>query len=298
MPVFSRKELIEKLSTRPSNSSRTWVECTKDLLDYLEHGDLELYHQKKICPRIFYWPEGGHQNKMQLDYLLKDTESVLYKTLFTNTYGPLGIQLYQNIQLDRVQQIWSLYNLVTFLNLNPADNEILFEFGAGTGQMADVLAELKFQGPHVVYDLPLMTVLQTYFIEKRGIANQHLIDEEATTLQMGTNFLTNNQPAKEAYVMTLPNINFVATYSLSETDAETHAKFASYMPFFSRIYIVYWPGKHDICDGVDNTEYIEQIKRDIKDTHTYKEYSNFGNGTAFLAVKKEILPEITATLPH
>jgi hypothetical protein len=298
MSTFSIKELIEKLSPRPYNSSRTWVECTKDLRHYLEHEDLELYHLHKISPPVFYWPEDGSQNKIQLDYLLKDTESVVHKALYTNTYGPLGIQLCQNIQLDRVQQIWTLYNLIKFLNLNPTDNEVFFEFGAGTGQMADVLAELKFQGPHVIYDLPLMTVLQKYFIEKQGITNQHLIDEEGTTIQRGTNFLANNQPAREAYVMSLPNINFVATYSLSETDAETHAKFATYMPFFSRIYIVYWPGKHDICDGVDNTEYIEQIKKDINSTHTYKEYDNFGNGKVFLAVKKEILPEITSPLPN
>ena len=298
MPTFDINELIEKLSTRPYNSSNTWVECTKDLRNYLEHGDLELYHQNKICPLIFYWPEGAHQNKIQLDHLLKDTENVMHKTLFTNTYGPLGIQLYQNIQLDRVQQIWTVYNLIKFLKLNPADNEVFFEFGAGTGQLADVLAELKFQGTHVVYDLPLMTILQKYFIDKQGIANQHLIDEEGTMIQKGTNFLANNQPAREAYVMSLPNINFVATYSLSETDAETHATFATYMPLFSRIYLVYWPGKHDICDGVDNTEYIEQIKKNINDTHTYKEYDNFGNGTAFLAVKKEILSEITEPLPN
>jgi len=286
------KELIEKVSKGSSKLSKTWIEFTKDLKNYLETGDLEMYRANNISPVVFNWPEESKQNMVQLDYLGKDKESIFYKTVLSNNYGPRGIKLYQNIQLDRVQHVWTIYNLVQFLKLNLSDNEILFEFGGGTGQMADVLAELKFQGTHVVYDLPLLTVLQKYFVSKRWIENQHLLDEEDTPLKKGTNYLPNNQPKREEYVMGLPNINFVATYSLSETDAETHAKFAKYMKLFSRIFIVYWPGKHDICDGVDNTEYIEQIKKDIKDTHNFKQYDNFGNGKAFLAVKNEILSEI------
>jgi len=135
-------------------------------------------------------------------------------------------------------------------------------------------------------------VLQKYFVTKRWVENQHLLDDEDTELRKGTNYLPNNQPKREAAVMGLPNLNFIATYSLSETDAETHAKFAKYMPCFSRIFIVYWPGKHSICDGVDNSEYVEQIKRDLKETHNFLEYDNFGNGKAFLAVKNEILSEL------
>ena len=48
-------------------------------------------------------------------------------------------------------------------------DEVIFEFGGGTGQMADVLNNLKFQGKHIIYDLPLMVVLQKYFIDKRNI---------------------------------------------------------------------------------------------------------------------------------
>jgi hypothetical protein len=286
------KELIEKISKGSSNLSKTWVEFTKDLKNYLETGDLEMYRLNNISPVVFNWPEASKQNMAQLDYIRRDESSIFSKAVLTNNYGPRGINLYQNIQLDRVQQVWTLYNLVNFLKLDLSNDEILFEFGGGTGQMADVLAELKFQGTHIVYDLPLLTVLQKYFVTKRWIENQHLLDDEDTKLIKGTNYLPNNQPKSEANVIGMPNINFVATYSLSETDAETHAKFAKYMKLFSRIFIVYWPGKHEICDGVDNTEYIEQIKIDIKDTHNYKQYDNFGNGKVFLAVKNEILSEI------
>ena len=92
-------------------------------------------------------------------------DSIFYKTIISsNTYGPTGIKLFNNIQLDRVQHVCCIYILVNKFNLDlQNDTEIIFEFGAGTGQMADVLNHMKFKGKHIVYDLPEMTILQKYF---------------------------------------------------------------------------------------------------------------------------------------
>jgi hypothetical protein len=112
--------------------------------------------------------------------LEKNKDDIFYKTIIkTNNYGPRGLNLYNNVQLDRVQQVWSIYNLVNILNFNLNNrDEIILEFGGGTGQMADVLYELGFKGKHIVYDLPLMTVLQRYFVDKRSIKTQHILDDE------------------------------------------------------------------------------------------------------------------------
>ena len=283
------ENIIEKLKKNNSyTSSTSWTEFTKNLETYLINGDLDLYLINNIEPHVFKWPQYSIQTRYQLEILEKDKESIFYKTLKVNDYGPKGISLYNNIQLDRVQQVWSIYNLVEKLNFSIDNDEIIFEFGAGTGQMADVLSDLNFKGRHIIYDLPLMTVLQKQFIDKRGIKNTYILDDENINIINGTNFLPCNQINSEKYVLGLPNINFIATYSLSETDIHTHNKFSEYMVGFSRIYIVYWPGKNSIGDYIDNSEYIEMIQKNIQKTHYCFNDNNFQNGKVFMAVKKSL----------
>ena len=265
-----------------------WCEFTKDLEQYLINGNMNLYLKNNIHPHVFTWPQRSIQNMHQLMILENDKESVYYKTLKVNDYGPDGIYLYKNVQLDRVQQVWSIYNLEKKLNFSLNNDEIIFEFGAGTGQMADVLSKLNFKGKHVIYDFPLMTVLQKYFIDKRGIKNTFILDNENINITNGTNFLPCNQINSEKHVLGLPNINFIATYSLTEADLNTRNKFSAYMVNFSRIFIIYWPGKHSVGDNIDNTEYIELIRNKINKTHNCFDYDNFGNGKVFMAVKKSI----------
>jgi len=283
------ENIIQKVKTNNSYpSSTTWIKFTEHLESYLINGDMDLFLINHIEPHIFIWPRDSIQNKHQLQILENDPESIFYKTLKVNDYGPQGIRLYKNTQLDRVQQVWSIYNLVEKLNLSLDNDEIIFEFGAGTGQMADVLSDLNFKGRHIIYDLPLMTVLQKHFIDKKGIKNTHILDDENINIINGTNFLPCNQINSEKYVLGLPNINFIATYSLTETDIHTRNRFSEYMIEFSRIYIVYWPGKNEVGDYNDNTEYIEMIQKKIEKTHYCFNDNNFENGKVFIAVKKSL----------
>lgn len=261
---------------------------TKNLKNYLVNGDIDLYRVNEISPPIFSWPEDSGQNKQQLLILEKNKNSIYYKTIISsNTYGPTGIKLYNNIQLDRVQQVWSIYILVHKLNLDlNMQNEIIFEFGGGTGQMADVLNNLNFQGKHISYDLPEMIILQKYFVDKRNIQTKYILDDEELHIMNGTNYLPCNQINSEKHIMKLPNINFIATYSLTETDMDTHNKFSKYISNFKRILIIYWPTPNFDFDNIDNELYIRNIEKNLNKTHNCYISNNFGNGKMFCAIKK------------
>lgn len=283
------ENIIKRVTKSSYNSSSTWKEFTQHLETYLIYGDLDLYVVYQINPHVFIWPQNGGQTKCQLQLLEQDPTSIFYKTLSINDYGPRGIYLYNNIQLDRVEHVWSIYSLVHKLNFSLDKDEIIFEFGAGTGQMADVLSNLQFKGKHVIYDLPLMTVLQKYFIDKKNIPNTFILDDEPMNMITGTNFLPCNQLNREKEVVNMPNINFIATYSLTETDIDTRNKFSDYMVHFSRIYIVYWPGKYEVGDNVDNSEYIQQLQTKLQETHYCFNDNHFVNGKVFTAVKKQLV---------
>lgn len=191
--------------------------------------------------------------------------------------------------MDRVHQVLSIYILVNKLNLDlHNNNEIIIEFGGGTGQMTDVLNRLQFKGKHIVYDLPLMIILQKYFVDKINIQNTYILDDEEFVINNGTNYLPCNQIDSEKYLMKLPNINFIATYSLTETDIDTHNKFAEYMKNFSRIYIVY-ASSPPTEDYINNDLYIKNLENNLKETHHCYISDNFGgNGNMFCAQKINI----------
>ena len=287
--VINNKVFIEKIIKKKYNLSEGWNNMTKNLRNYLENKDIDMYKIENIEPHIFHWPETSHQNKIQLEVLSKDKNSKFYKTIINNNdFGPKGINLYKGVQLDRVQQIWSIYNMVEILNFNLEKDEIILEFGGGTGQMADVLKDLKFKGKHIVYELPLMICLQKHFIEKRKIKCNYIFDDEKLEIINGTNYLPCNQIDCEKEIMLMDNINFIATFSLTETDIETHKKFLEYMENFSRIYIVYSTDKSLTADYIDNHAYILEIIEKIKDTHKYFIRDFHSNAKAFYAVKKAI----------
>jgi len=275
-------------SEKVDNGTTFWNSITLELENYLLHGDMDLFLINNIQPHVFVWPQDGCQNKVQLEILENDKESIFYKTLSINNYGPQGIRLHNNIQLDRVQHVWSIYNLVEKLNFSLQNDEIIFEFGAGTGQMADVLSDMNFIGKHIIYDLPLMTVLQKHFIDKKNIKNTYILDDESINIINGTNFLPCNQINGESYIVNLPNINFIATYSLSEADINTRNRFTQYIMNFSRIFIVYHPGVNEVSEYVDYYEDIEKIQKLIEKTHYYSDNPHFNNGRLFMAVKKSL----------
>jgi len=285
------KEDINLNTNLNHTCSQGWSNMTKNLKKYLEeNNNLMNYKINEIHPHIFHWPQRSGQNIGQLSILEKDHNCIFYKSIIkTNDYGPSGIELYNNIQLDRVQQAWSLYNLVNILNLNLNNDEIIFEFGGGTGQMADVLVDLNFKGKHIVYDLPLVNIIQRYFTKKRNIESAYILDDKDINIQQGLSYLPCNQIKSEKTIMELPNINFIATYSLSETDMVTHERFAKYMSNFARIIIIYSLNQTVTEDYIDNELYIQNIKEDIIESHYCYNDSNFGNGKIFIAIKKELM---------
>ncbi len=294
-------EFIERLLQNPYTCSESWAAQTWGLRNYLENGDLEAYREENILPQVFTWPEASIPAMDYLRILEQDPESIFYKAVLKNTYGPRGVHLYRNVQLDRVQQAWTIHSMVSSMGLDlQKSNEVIVEFGPGTGQMADVLAALDFKGRHVAIDLPLMTVLQNHFVEKEGISTRFLLDDELNGAVMPfittpTSFLPSNQPIWEKAVMEMSNINFVATYSLTETDAETRARVEAYLPRCSRIYIAFWPGKQLQGNGIDNDEYIYGIMQKLADTHNVY-IGHTANGKVFWAVGEPTVPPTTPSL--
>lgn len=284
-PIIDFINIIEKNEYK---CSQTWKKNIDICKSYIieNYNNLDNYRIDNVCPHIFTWPEDGIQNKYQLNILENDKDSIYYKNIFKNNYGPKKIILYKNVQLDRVQHIFSLYFIEKKLNFDiNNNNELIFEFGAGTGQLADVLNDLNFKGTHIIYDLPIITLLQKYFIEKQGIKVNYILDNNEDFSLNKTNILPCNQNISEKKIMMLPNITFIASYSLTETDADTRNKFLDYIINFKRVYIIYWPYKDTVGDNIDNNIYINELYNKMKLNYNCNIIDWFNNGKLFTAIK-------------
>ena len=94
----------------------------------------------------------------------------------------------------------------------------------------------------------------------------------------------------------MPNINFIATHSLSETDIHTHAKFAEYIINYSRIFVTYNIGNcgQTVTDDqpcVLNENYFQFVKQKLEFTHYCYIGKFFENNNIFMAVKRELMPD-------
>jgi len=206
-------------------------------------------------------------------------------------YGPRGISIYSlrgySYQNDRVQHVWNLFE-ATQLSLALTDeNAILFEFGAGTGQMASVVRDSGFRGIHVVYDFLEMNLLQRHF-HTDGLNGSRFITAGGgggASLMPGG--VTNYLPVGDIHLLTAvlsrPKLTFVSTYAFTETDLATQKLFAPYFINFDGFYIVYW----DKFGNVQNQPTINAIAKMCLDTHDTSDRAFFGNGRVLRGGRKK-----------
>lgn len=274
---------VKIVLSKPTTLADKWLQNSTSLQSYILNNDLDNYNIDNVHPQVFLWPMCGQQNIKQFDILKQTPETIFYNACLSNiSYGPKNIKLYSGVQLDRVAQVWSLWMLKNF-NFND-ENQIIFEFGGGTGQMGDVLQKMNFKGKHIIYDLPLMTVLQKHFVSKEGNKTQFILDDLPLHLINGANYLPCNQIEKEKEIMNLKNISFIATYSLTESDCDTRKRFKTYLKNCDRIFIIY----QEQWDNYINIKYMRELKESLELTHICSFGDNYGNGTWFYAEKNNI----------
>lgn len=253
---------------------------------------LDEFKKRGFGPALFSWPENSAQNSLELKEADKLGEKWhIWADILSLSpdYGPFGIKTHpwkgRAIQFDRVQQVWTLYE--SGLSMQD-EGTVLVEFGGGTGQMASVVHDAAFKGSHFVYDFPEMLTLQNHFHIKAGCNGTFVLDSDTAALLHTagrTNYLSNTEGASFEKVMALPRINFVATYSFTEADQPTRAKFMPHFKSFDSIYIVYWPS----FDNIDNEASIKTIADSVAATHEVSIKSHLANGKVFQANRRKAM---------
>ena len=173
--------------------------------------------------------------------------------LFCNNFGkpatfPINI-LFRNTNSNMIHQAYHLLKLKQETNINLDEIENIFEFGGGYGSLCKIFDNEGFKGNYYIYDLPLMSYIQNYWITNSNfinLKNIYLIND------------TENIPEIKNNIFGKKNL-FISNWALSESPIELRNKFTDFFKYFEYISLAI----QNNFQGVDNISYIDELKKDL-----------------------------------
>ena len=136
------------------------------------------------------------------------------------------------------------------------DMDYVFEFGGGYGSMCRLFFNLGFHGKYIIFDLPLFSALQRYFLKTIGLP-VHSVDTFRKS-KAGVVCLSDTQQLKALLTnhITASNSIFVATWSISESPIAIRDSVLPLISEFTSFLIAY----QDRFGEVNNVDFFDSWK--------------------------------------
>jgi hypothetical protein len=163
--------------------------------------------------------------------------------------------------------IHQAYHLVQFedhARIPVSAMNYIFEFGGGYGSMCRLFHNLGFRGKYVIFDLPIFSALQSYYLKATGHTVLPL--ELFTSAHEGVAAVSDQRHLKDLLsgVRASDRAMFIATRSISEIPVNERGFFLSLLSPFEAFLIYY----SHLYREVDNVEFFrnwrESFSREIQ----------------------------------
>lgn len=148
---------------------------------------------------------------------------------------------------NRVHMAYHLARYEDATGIDPASYDAVLEFGGGYGCMCDTLHRKGFAGRYLIFDLPIQSALQQYFLKRNGRA---LVPIDQTG--PGITCFTDPAQLDQALAQLAGKRLFLATWSLSEAPPEVREPFDDASQRFDGCLI----GYQKQFEQVDNRAYF------------------------------------------
>lgn len=253
-------------------TSNEWQAFVQELENVFRKGNPSTFLRDPFVRRVLHARQIGLSSRY-LDNLEKETlwNDVLSRGCVESRFGDPFIDpsLPQASPL-LIQHSFHLLKVLETAGMPLEKLRSFFEFGGGYGCFAMLLKNLRFEGRHVLYDLPHMTLLQQFYL--RNVFRERL---EADPAFLGNLAWLSGDPTDEpvagavrAAAADRPSV-FLATWSLSESPIELRNRFLPLISEFDFVCIAY----QESFDGVDNHAYFESALPRI-DSHAWEVTKN------------------------
>lgn len=144
---------------------------------------------------------------------------------------------------NAIHQAYHLLQFELTTGKQISDLQFIFEFGGGYGCLCRIAHKLGFQGRYTIYDLPVLSLLQWYYLGTVGIG--------------GVDLITDISSLKVSLEQIPDESLFVAIWSLCEVDMPLRRKIERLVAEFPTFLLAY----HRSMLGIDNIAYFDGFAR-------------------------------------
>jgi hypothetical protein len=176
----------------------------------------------------------------------------------------------------------SRYHLARFQDQTKekiGDLDFVFEFGGGYGSMCRLIHNIKFKGRYVIFDLPMFSALQVFFLKMIGLDTELGVNLHSEGISCVSEISQLEEIIKKANKKSL----FIATWSISETSTEARNPILKVGKRFNLFLIAYQKtfGKVDNVAFFDSwTKQMDKVEwYNSEITHLPNNYYLFGRKT-------------------
>jgi hypothetical protein len=135
----------------------------------------------------------------------------------TGVGHPLPYPPYPKSSANALHHAYHLAQFEDKAGVRLQDTELLFEFGGGYGSMCRLIHNLGFHGRYVIYDLPLFSALQRFYLQSVGVPLRTV--DEFRAGKTGVLCLSDLEQLKALLAEAKPaaRSTFIAAWSVCET---------------------------------------------------------------------------------
>lgn len=207
----------------------SWQEAKNNFV-----GDLENFLRWPECVKRFVVT-----NEYVGDIEFRNLDLSYWKNFIeeSNTGNPLRAPFYQNSSINMIHYAYHVDTFQRKYNKKIIDYDLIVEFGGGYGGMCRLIKKMGFNGKYVIYDLPEVTKLQQYYLEKENCLDNVILTNDDSVFN-------------EKYDL------LIATWSLSEIPLKERDRVIKSANDYLMAFQVNF-------DGIDNAKYFNDLKIDV-----------------------------------
>ena len=200
------------------------------------------------------------------NYLMFERKQLMTKSKWLNNWqsinkgGNIGkpeINSYPPILSDAnsIHHAYQLIQVEDKLKISFKKLNFIFEVGGGYGNMCRLIHNLGFKGTYVIFDLPELSYLQTFYLKLLKFNLNKIVLPTKNGIYCVSDF--NNLKKLLQNIKLKREALFIATWSLSEVPIVLRNRIASLINGFNYYLITY----QDSFDSIDNNEYFFKWRR-------------------------------------
>jgi len=231
-PSHKELEIINNIKLRLHYNEKD--ECFKDYNDFKRHvlkvlksknfysflRDDEISNVMFVNNRLYIIKE--------LFYLIKKLSLKKFMLLKENNIGrPLKFFLFPYTSGNKIHHLYHLYQFYDYKNeeINQKtinEYDLIFEFGGGYGNNAQLINKMSFKNTFIIFDLNEISYMQEYYL--KNTINSNIVNNNGEIIENKINLINNIDIIKNLENK-YKKILFISCWALSETPISLRENF-------------------------------------------------------------------------